>query len=40
MRGGLTYEDAMMLSTTEREMVAGIVKENIEITKKSGLNFF
>jgi len=40
MRGGLTYEDAMMLSSNERELIAGIIKENIETTKKTGLNFF
>jgi len=40
MRGGLSYDDAMMLSTFERETVASIVKENMEITKKSGLPFF
>ena len=40
MRGGLTYEDAMILSQSEREMIAELVKENMEITKKSGLNFF
>lgn len=40
MRGGLTYDDAMFLSQAEREMVGEIIKENIEITKKSGLNFF
>lgn len=40
MRGGISYDDAMMLSLTEREIIAGIIKDNIEITKKSGLNFF
>ena len=40
MRGGLTYDDAMMLSQTEREIIAALVKENIETTKKSGLPFF
>ena len=40
MRGGLTYEDAMSLSQTERELIGDIIKENMEITKKSGLNFF
>lgn len=40
MRGGLTYEDAMFLSQSEREMIGDIIKENMEITKKSGLNFF
>lgn len=40
MRGGLAYDDAMMLSQAERELIAELVKDNIEITKKSGLNFF
>jgi len=40
MRGGLSYDDAMMLSQSERDMVNTIIKDNIEITKKSGLNFF
>jgi hypothetical protein len=40
MRGGLTYDDAMMLSTAEREIVSKIIKDNLEITKKSGMAFF
>ncbi len=40
MRGGLTYDDAMYLSQTERELIGEIIKENMEITKKSGLPFF
>lgn len=40
MRGGITYDDAMMLSQVEREIVAKLIKENIETTKKTGLNFF
>lgn len=40
MRGGITYDDAMMLSSMERELINNIIKENMEITKKSGLNFF
>lgn len=40
MRGGITYDDAMMLSSMERELINAIIKENMEITKKSGLNFF
>ena len=40
MRGGLSYEDAMHLSQSERELIGDIIKENMEITKKSGLNFF
>ena len=40
MRGGLTYEEALNLSWTEREIVSDLVKENLETTKKSGLPFF
>ena len=40
MRGGLTYNEAMHLSHTEREMIGKIIKENLETTKKSGLPFF
>jgi hypothetical protein len=40
MRGGLTYEQAMSLSATEREIISGLIKENLETTKKSGLPFF
>lgn len=40
MRGGLSYDDAMLLSQTERQLISDLIKENIEITKKSGLNFF
>lgn len=40
MRGGITYDEAMQLSISERAMVNTIVKENLETTKKSGLPFF
>jgi hypothetical protein len=40
MRGGITYNDAMNLSPKEREIVAKIIKENLETTKKSGMPFF
>lgn len=40
MRGGLSYNEAMHLSTAEREIVGNIVKENLETTKKTGLAFF
>lgn len=39
MRGGLSYEEAMYLSQSEREMIAKIVEDNIETTKKSGMLF-
>ena len=40
MRGGISYEDTMMLSQQERELISKIIKENMETTKKSGLPFF
>lgn len=40
MRGGLTYDQAMALGVNERKMISGIIKENLETTKKSGLPFF
>ena len=40
MRGGITYDEAMLLSFQEREIIGKIVKDNLETTKKSGLPFF
>lgn len=40
MRGGVTYEQAMLLSQLERSIIGDIIKEHIETTKESGLPFF
>lgn len=40
MRGGVTYEELMDMSITERNIIGGIIEENLETTKKSGLAFF
>jgi hypothetical protein len=40
MRGGLSYDDAMMLSLDERQIIGKIVKDNLETAKKSGMPFF
>lgn len=40
MRGGLNYDDAMMLSQTERSIIADIIKSNLETTKETKLPFF
>jgi hypothetical protein len=40
MRGGLSYDDAMLLSQTERELIGKIIKDNMETTQKSRLPFF
>ncbi len=40
MRGGLTWQEALNLSPEERGILAGMVKENMETTKKTGQPFF
>ena len=40
MRGGVTYSEASAMSPEERELVSGLVKENLETTKKTGQPFF
>jgi len=40
MRGSISYDDAMMLSLEERNIISDIIKRNIEATKKSGLPIF
>ena len=40
MRGGLSYEQALLLGTSERKLINEIIKGNLETTKKSGLPFF
>jgi hypothetical protein len=40
MRGGLSYDDAMMLSYRDREMIAKVIDKNLETAKKTGLPFF
>lgn len=37
---GLSFSEGMNLSFDEREIVAEIIKENLETTKKTGLPFF
>jgi len=40
MRGSLDYNDAMLLTVDDRDIINKIVKDNIETTEKSGLPFF
>ena len=40
MRGGVTYDEAMQMSQSERDIIDDIIKDNLETTKKSGLPFF
>ena len=40
MRGGISYADAMLLSTEDRKIINNIIKDNLETAKKSGMPFF
>jgi hypothetical protein len=40
MRGAISYNDGMMLSFVDREIINKLIKEHIETTQKSGLPFF
>jgi hypothetical protein len=40
MRGGGTYEDVLNMSFSERNMIAELIKANLETTQKSKLPFF
>jgi hypothetical protein len=40
MRGGVTYEDVLNMSTIEREEIKKIIDNNLEVTKKSQMPFF
>jgi hypothetical protein len=37
---GLSYAEVMHMSWDEREIIGEIIAENLETTKKTGLNFF
>jgi len=40
MRGSISFNEAHYLSPDEREIIANLVKDNLETTKKSGMPFF
>ena len=40
MRGGISYQDILNMSPSEREEIGKIIESNIDVTKKSGLPFF
>lgn len=40
MRGSLSFEEAYQLDHESREILNGIIADNLETTKKSGLPFF
>ena len=40
MRGGVSYEDILNMSSDERSEIKKIIDNNMEVTKKSQLPFF
>ena len=40
MRGGVSYEESMMLSHEEREIIGKIIDDNMETAKKSQMPFW
>lgn len=40
MRGGISYTDALNLSPQERQIINDLIKENMEIVKKTNLPYF
>jgi hypothetical protein len=40
MRGGISLDEAFCLCYGDRQILADIVKDNLETTKKTGMPFF
>jgi len=40
MRGSISYDEGMLLSREDREIINKIIKENLETTQKSNMPFF
>jgi hypothetical protein len=40
MRGALSYDEAMMLGLSDKEILAKIIKDNIKTTEETKLPFF
>ena len=40
MRGGLTANEAYQIDVGDRDIINEIIKDNLDTTKESGLNFF
>jgi ABC-type uncharacterized transport system fused permease/ATPase subunit len=40
MRGGLSYHDSLELTTSERQIIADIIKSNLEVAKESKMPFW
>ena len=40
MRGGVSYEDVLIMSHEERKVISELVDQNLETTKKTQMPFF
>jgi hypothetical protein len=40
MRGSLSIDEAYQLTYEDREVISDIIKENLDMTKETGLPFF
>ena len=40
MRGALSFDQAFLLDQQDREIIAKIIEDNLEVTKKSQMPFF
>jgi len=40
MRGGITYGEMLEMGVNDVPLIEDIVKDNLEVTKKSGMPFF
>lgn len=40
MRGGVTYNEIVMMSSPERQYIGTIIKDNLETAKKTGRDFW
>jgi hypothetical protein len=40
MRGGVTYDEIMNMSISERNLIGKIIDDHLETTKKIGLPYF
>ncbi len=40
MRGSISYDDGMLLSQGDKDIINKIIKDNLETTQKSGMPFF
>jgi hypothetical protein len=40
MRGGMTLDEGFAISYNDRKLISEIVSDNLETTRKTGMNFF